>query len=105
MKIELSADFEKAYKHLKKKYPSLKEDLRLFAQELLLNPNQGVEIFSNCRKARMAITSKGKGKSAGARIIFYFKLEKDSIVLLYIYDKSEMENISDTFLSDIIRSL
>ena len=46
----------------------------------------------------MAISSKGKGKSGGARVITLTVLisETDTnIVLLTIYDKSECENLKE----------
>lgn len=55
---------------------------------------------------RLAITSKGKGKSGGARVITYTVIltEIDSeIKLLTIYDKSERENLTDKELQDILK--
>ena len=43
----------------------------------------------------MAITSKGKGKSGGARIITYIVNAEKEILLVSIYDKSEKETISN----------
>ena len=54
----------------------------------------------------MAISSKGKGKSGGARVITLTVLisETDTnIVLLTIYDKSERENLTDKELADIVK--
>ncbi|MGE5447839.1 MAG: hypothetical protein ACM3PR_05710 [Bacteroidales bacterium] len=42
----------------------------------------------------MAISSKGKGKSAGARIITFMVTEDKEVYLVYIYDKSQLENIT-----------
>ncbi len=69
--ITISENFKKKFKTLLKKYPSLKEDLSRFQQELQKNPVLGDSLGSNCYKVRMAIASKGKGKSGGARIISY----------------------------------
>ncbi|HBK31260.1 MAG TPA: hypothetical protein DDZ78_06515, partial [Porphyromonadaceae bacterium] len=55
-----------------------------------------------CYKARIAIKSKGKGKSGGGRIIFYFESRDDMIVLLYVYDKSEMENVQTAYIKQIL---
>jgi mRNA-degrading endonuclease RelE of RelBE toxin-antitoxin system len=71
MKFEVTSEFEKLLKRLSKKYKSLKDDYILFLDELEQNPFIGDEIIANCRKARIAIKSKGKGKSGGGRIIFY----------------------------------
>jgi hypothetical protein len=43
----------------------------------------------------MSITSKGKGKSGGARVITYVQIIKETVYLLSIYDKSEIENLTD----------
>ena len=98
MKFEVTAEFEKSLKRLSKKYKSLKEDYIGFLDELEKNPFLGDEIISNCRKARIAIKSKGKGKRGGGRIIFYFEIVNDRVILLYLYDKSEMEVVNDEFI-------
>ena len=55
----------------------------------------------------ISITSKAKGKSGGARILTYnvkkVNPEKYVVVLMSIYDKSEMENVSDNYLKDILK--
>ena len=51
------------------------------------------DLGDGIHKVRVAISSKNKGKSGGARIITditaILSLEKGVITLLYIYDKSE----------------
>jgi hypothetical protein len=64
----------------------------------------GDEIFPNCRKVRIAIKSKGKGKSGGGRVIFYFEIVEDRIILLFIYDKSDMENVQTAYIEQILRT-
>jgi hypothetical protein len=54
---------------LAKKYPSLKSDFTDFLESLAENPTQGTPLGKDCYKIRMAISSKNKGKSGGARII------------------------------------
>jgi len=98
MKFEVTIEFGKSLKRLSKKYKSLKDDYIQFLNELEENPYIGDEIIENCRKARIAIKSKGKGKSGGGRIIFYYEIVNDEIILLYIYDKNEMENVNDDFI-------
>jgi len=105
MNFEVATEFEKSLKRLSKKYPSLKADYLAFLKELEINPFMGDEIFPNCRKARIAIKSKGKGKSGGGRIIFYFELTEETIILLFIYDKSEMENVQTTFIEQILQKM
>ena len=105
MNFEVTPEFEKALKRLSKKYPSLKTDYLIFLKELEQNPTMGDEIFPNCRKARIAIKSKGKGKSGGVRIIFYFEILRDRVILLFVYDKSEMENIQTAYIEQIMRTV
>lgn len=50
----------------------------------------------------MKITSKTGGKSGGARVISCVKVLNNRITFISIYDKSEMENISDEFLSQVL---
>ena len=65
----------------------------------------GDEVLKDCYKIRMAITSKGKGKSGGARIITFVYVVEETIYLLSIYDKSETTSISDKELRELIKSL
>ena len=101
---DVSAEFKDSSKKLKKKYKSFVSDWKTFEQELLENPYLGVSLGHGMRKVRMQISSKGKGKSGGAKVITMVVnvLEsKDNdidISLLYIYDKNEMDNVSDSFL-------
>lgn len=62
-------EFEKQARRLSKKYKSLKDDLANLQKELLENPFQGDDLGGGVRKIRMAISSKGKGKSGGARVL------------------------------------
>jgi len=104
MRFEVTIEFEKSLKRLSKKYKSLKDDYIQFLNELEENPYIGDEIIENCRKARIAIKSKGKGKGGGGRIIFYYEIVNDEIILLYIYDKNEMENVNDDFIRYLLKS-
>ena len=98
--IELSDDFRKAFKILYKKHRSLLHDLNQLIGSLKENPLQGVDLGGGLRKVRMAITSKGKGKSGGSRIITCTLLldEDGKLFLFTIYDKADKETISDSEL-------
>lgn len=92
-KISTVSNFDRELKWLAKKYPSIKTDLLEFAENLIENPFQGDGLGKDCFKVRMAISSKGKGKSGGARIITCVKILDEDIILLSIYDKSEQSDI------------
>ena len=95
--------FEKQAKKLIKKYASLKSELLELVQGLKENPKQGTAIGKNCFKIRISISSKGKGKSGGARIITNLVFTDATVYLLSIYDKSEKENITDKELEELLR--
>ncbi|MBS4072293.1 MAG: type II toxin-antitoxin system RelE/ParE family toxin [Algoriphagus sp.] len=98
-------NFRKELKKLAKKYPSIKEEFEALLKSLEVNPLQGVSLGNNCYKIRMAISSKGKGKSGGSRVITFVKISQTTVYLLSIYDKSEKENISDGELKELLNFL
>ena len=98
--IETIDEFERELKRLSKKYPSIKDDYENLLYSLIDNPCQGIPLGKDCYKIRMAISSKNQGKSGGARVITYVKILKEKIYLIAIFDKSDMENISDSELND-----
>ena len=94
-------EFKRQLKKLAKKYRSIVDDYEFFLTDLEENPFQGSNLGKGVKKVRMAIASKGKGKSGGARVITYNIQQVDDTIqidLLTIYDKSEISNISDTFI-------
>ncbi|MBQ9655858.1 MAG: type II toxin-antitoxin system RelE/ParE family toxin [Prevotella sp.] len=105
MKVRTSEDFRVAYKRLKKRHKSLQQDFEKLLSSLLLNPMQGVELDDGVRKVRLAITSKGRGKSGGARVIIRVRIVADELQLLYIYDKADYENVNDAFLRDVMKRM
>lgn len=100
-----TADFNKAVKRLAKKYPSILRDLDSLFEKLEQNPFEGDPLGDNSYKVRMAISSKGKGKSGGARVITCVKIVDNIIHLLTIYDKSEIENVSKEYLDELRKSI
>jgi len=95
--------FQKQAKRLSKKLPSLKDKLSVISNSLERSPNQGIPLGHNAYKIRLAVKSKGKGKSGGMRIITYVVTDAQEIFLLTIYDKSEMDTIDDKTLRQLIR--
>ena len=102
-KVKSIAVFEKQAKRLIKKYASLKNELLELVKELKENPEYGTPIGKNCFKIRIAIASKGKGKSGGARVITNFMVADANVYLLSIYDKLEKENITNTELDELLK--
>jgi mRNA-degrading endonuclease RelE of RelBE toxin-antitoxin system len=100
--IRTTANFDREAKVLAKKYRSLRQDLIDLGAELQENPKTGTAIFHNCYKIRLAIKSKGRGKSTGGRVISYVYVEREAVYLLSIYDKSDKESISDAELRELL---
>ena len=103
--VEVTFYFKKQAKHLIKKYPSLKNEISSLTDSLTLYPEQGTSLGKGCYKIRIPIASKGKGKAGGARIITYVQIIKLKVYLLTIYDKSELENLSEKELKEILRTI
>ena len=107
IEIELSSDFEKDYKRLKKRYRSLTSDLDLLKSDLKENPNIGKDLGNGIHKIRLSIKSKGKGKRGGSRIITHntilVKIVTRKIVLLKMYDKSEKDNITENEIIALLK--
>jgi hypothetical protein len=97
--------FEKQAKRLIKKYASLKSELLALINELKENPEKGTSIGKNCFKIRIAIASKAKGKSGGARVITNIAITQSAVYLLSIYDKSDKENLTDKELDELLKDI
>ena len=104
-KIELSNNFIKEAKRLAKKYTSLKRDISKLIDELENNPTKGVSLGNDIYKIRMPISSKGKGKSGGARVMSFVKVTNTTVLLFSIYNKGDKETISDKEIQTLIKSL
>lgn len=110
MKITFSTgqEFMRQFKRLSKKYKSLVNDIIVLRNELIENPDQGTDLGNGVRKVRMAIASKGKGKSGGARVLTLNVLVSEAadkelrITFLTIYDKSEISNVSESYIEDLV---
>lgn len=102
--LVLSAEFSRQFKRLAKKYKSLGEDFMTLKKLLLDDPFQGDDLGSGVRKVRMAIASKGKGKSGGARVLTLNVLVSGDaeVTLLTIYDKNEIENVSGNYIKWLV---
>ncbi|RZK47009.1 MAG: hypothetical protein EOO87_22645 [Pedobacter sp.] len=103
-----SAIFIRKAKAYKRKHSSIVDELRELEVSLLENPQQGNNLGAGLYKVRLAVKSKGKGKSGGYRIITYLVSKQDDgfiVNMLTIYDKSEESSIDKKVLLQIIKSL
>ena len=104
--IDYLPEFERRAKALAKKYKSFPADYDAFLDELQENPFGGDPLGHNTYKHRMVIAAKGKGKSGGARVITYNVQQQTAnevlVTLMSIYDKSEINSVSDAFLRQLV---
>ena len=101
-KIEVTSYFKHQAKRLIKKFPSLRSELSQLVGLLQSNPEQGTPIGNHCFKIRIAIASKGKGKSGGGRVITHVMVRDAKVYLLSVYDKSELPDITDKDLLKLL---
>jgi len=81
--------FEKCYLSLKK--------------ELQLNTHASIELGNGFFKIRLKNSSIPVGKSGGFRVIYFLRTQ-EKIYLLEIYSKSDLENIYEHQLIEIMKS-
>ncbi|MBT2564588.1 hypothetical protein J7E50_01115 [Pedobacter sp. ISL-68] len=95
MKFEVvpTEDFAKELKRIAKKYRGILTDVAELSKEIKANPTQGVHLGQNVYKIRLAISGTNKGKSGGARVITYVLLDNETVFLIEIYLKSELDTI------------
>ncbi len=78
----------------------MQQDFANLLESLKENPEQGADFGKGLHKVRMAISSKGKGKSGGARVItltaLISKTDAD-IILLTIYEKACQKVVNTIF--------
>jgi mRNA-degrading endonuclease RelE of RelBE toxin-antitoxin system len=70
------------------------EEYRAFQSRIATNPELGALIRrgGGIRKVRVAVGS--RGKSGGARIIYYWAVRRDVILLLYAYPKNAAADLT-----------
>jgi hypothetical protein len=91
-------------KRLARKYPRIKEDFFELQKSLKKDPITGNDALGkDCYKVRMSITDKSAGRSGGARVIIEVKVIKKKVYVLSVYDKSEIGNLFDKELQEILK--
>ena len=101
--VEALQPFKRDLKRLLKKYPSLLDDVETLGRQLAVDPHKGTPLGMNCYKIRLAISSKGRGKSGGARVITHVMVTRSTVYLLDIYDKSDTASLSKEELMWLVK--
>ena len=112
--------FDKDFKRLAKKFPSLPEDLdlikraaiELFHLKKIDNhavfpiPDFCSDTFQVCKIKKFACRSlKGRGVKSGLRVTYFFDMQKLEVVFIEMYFKSEQENEDRSRIRDYLKSL
>ncbi len=106
MDVIATRAFIKSAKAIARKYRSFNADYQKLVAELSENPEMGVDLGGGFRKVRMAIASKGKGKSGGCRVITFDMLAKnDCLYLIYAYDKSDYDNVEMAVIKELVAQM
>lgn len=70
------------------------EDYREFQNALILNPASGPIIPGGGGLRKIRWRKEGSGKRGAVRIIYYWQVSEDIILMLYGYTKNRQENLS-----------
>jgi hypothetical protein len=70
------------------------DDYRLLQELLTAHPDAGATIkgAGGIRKLRWA--GEGQGKRSGVRVIYYWAMAKERMLMLFMYPKSERDDLS-----------
>jgi len=94
--------YKKSYKKLSKQYKNIQDDVDNFINSIQSKDDLGIELKSNIFKVRIKNSDKNRGKSAGYRLISYLAIVKNELQLLYIYDKSKIENLTEDEIDKLV---
>ena len=107
IEVIILPSFDKSSKRLIKKYKSLASEISGFIFLTEKEGAQGILLGNGIYKARLAVKSKGKGKSGGLRVVSYHELlvsvKNSTVYLVTIYDKNEISLLSKAEIERILR--
>jgi len=106
--VYLPQTFQNCIKHLKKKFPHIKNDLSPFFENLQNNPEIGDPIPGWHRKIwkiRVPSTDLKRGKSGGFRVIYAWTSGQMVIYPLFTYFKGEKGDITKEEIEILLRKL
>ena len=76
-----------------------------FAVFIAKDPMAGVVVSGSGGIRKVRWSREGTGKSGGVRVIYFTRLEAGEIVLLTLYAKSKIDNLTGAKLKEIRRAL
>lgn len=100
-----SETYKHSKKQLKKRFRNIDRDITAYLLSLTSIDDLGVSLGDGIYKARIANSDKNKGKSSGYRLITLVQVIESNLYLIYVYDKSDLENITEKELDEMVREL
>jgi mRNA-degrading endonuclease RelE of RelBE toxin-antitoxin system len=70
------------------------EELRLLQLRLAVQPDAGDVIKQSGGIRKLRWSGSGRGKRGGTRIIYYYVNAEEKIFMLYVYSKSEADDLT-----------
>ena len=94
--------FNKIVKNLSKRYRNIEYDIDYFIDNIESIEYLGTAIGKHIYKTRIKNSDNKKGKSGGYRIISYLRLVDKELTLIYIYSKSDYDNIDEKLIDKLV---
>ncbi len=79
------------------------EHLSALKDILTVRPDAGAVIPKGKGLRKIRVSMPGRGKRGGGRVIYYWKVNRDTILLLRMYTKNRKTDLSPTELNELIR--
>jgi len=77
------------------------EEYRLLQIHLVNKPDVGKVISGNGGLRKLRWSAGGHGKRGGIRVVYYWLMSKDTILLLFAYSKSEQDDLTPKQLKQL----
>jgi mRNA-degrading endonuclease RelE of RelBE toxin-antitoxin system len=104
IQIDLTPRFKRDLRDIAKRYRSIRTDLQPLIQQLQTGETIGDRIVGlkyEIFKVRVRNSNIQKGKSGGYRVIYFLKTT-EKIILVTIYSKSDLSDVSNEIIEDAI---
>ncbi|MFQ6007105.1 MAG: type II toxin-antitoxin system RelE/ParE family toxin [Woeseia sp.] len=104
MAVHYAEAFKRQLKRLRRKYRRIRTDIEPLIEALSAGDTPGDQIQCigyTVYKARVRNTDAGRGKRGGYRVIYYLA-DRDAVLLVTVYSKTEQSDISADQIQQII---
>ncbi|PIX17900.1 addiction module antitoxin [Candidatus Desantisbacteria bacterium CG_4_8_14_3_um_filter_40_12] len=106
-RICFSKPFKRSLQQLRKRYPQIQSDIESAIEVLFLHPSLGILIphTIGVRKLRVPSSNMARGKRGGFRLLYLLDIEKNCIILLFVYAKPIRENLSQKEIESLVKEV